>query len=175
MIGNLLRALSVAGLVCSGAAGAADGFGSVRCGADIPKALIGQTMSDERVVVIEGRHKDLGLEDLGGSEISDRLFLISWRICGDEYALLEDKNRVRDVLRVPRHSKASPAFIGSCQIHGKESPDTVIAVLKDDPGAERLSAVAAWKIDEKAASFIKLEAEELRCPRDGVITSDGGH
>ena len=59
---------------------ASDGFGSVHCGADIPKALIGQTTSDERVVVIEKRHADLGLKDLGGSEISDRLFLASWRI-----------------------------------------------------------------------------------------------
>jgi hypothetical protein len=32
-------------------------------------------MSNERVVVVEGRHKELGLKDLGGSEISDRLFL----------------------------------------------------------------------------------------------------
>jgi hypothetical protein len=71
----------------------ADGFDSVRCGSDVPKALLGRTMPNERVIVIEERHKDLGLK-----EISDRLFLISWRICEEEYVLLEDQGVVRDVL-----------------------------------------------------------------------------
>jgi hypothetical protein len=68
----------------------ADGFDSVRCGADVRKALLGTKMTNEKVTVIEERHKDLELKDLGGTEISNRLFLISWRICGDEYALLEE-------------------------------------------------------------------------------------
>ena len=68
-------------------------------------------MPNERVVVIEERHKDLGLKDLGGTEISDRLFLISWRICGEEYALLEDQGVVRDVLKFPKHSKDSPNLL----------------------------------------------------------------
>jgi hypothetical protein len=93
----------------------ADGFDSVRCGSDVRKALLGRTMPNEKVVVIEERHKELGLKDLGGTEISDRLFLISWRICGDEYVLLEDQGVVRDVLKFPKHSKDSPQFIGSCQ------------------------------------------------------------
>jgi hypothetical protein len=61
--------------LCCGTAYALDGFETVRCGTDIPKSLIGKRMSNERVVVVEGRHKELGLKDLGGSEISDRLFL----------------------------------------------------------------------------------------------------
>src|SRR5438067_10666422 len=88
-------------LFCGSVARASDGFSAVRCGSDIAKALIGRTMSNERVVVVEERHKNLGLKDLGGSEISERLFLISWRICGDEYALLEEKDVVRDVLKLP--------------------------------------------------------------------------
>jgi hypothetical protein len=131
-------------------------------------------MSNERVVVIEQRHKDLALQDLGGSEISDRLFLTSWRICGDEYALLEEKNVVRDVLKFPQHSKASPEFIGSCQIDGKKVSDTIIAVLRNEKGAESLSATAAWKIDAKVTGFVALRTDGLRCPRDGVITVDGG-
>ncbi len=161
-------------LFCGNASCASDGFGAVRCGSDIPKALIGQTMSNERVVVIEGRHKDLGLKDLGGSEISERLFLISWQICGDEYALLEEKSVVRDVLKFPRHSKDSPEFIGSCQINGNDVPDAIIAVLRNEKGTEILSATAAWKIDEKRARFVKIPTEGLRCPRDGVVTADEG-
>jgi hypothetical protein len=34
--------------------------------------------------------------------------------------------------------------------------------------------VSAWKIDEKQMKFIELKPEGLRCPRDGIITADGG-
>lgn len=171
---NVIGFLSVAFLFCGHASYAADGFSAVRCGSDVPKALIGRTMSNERVAVIEGRHKDLGLHDLGGSEISDRLFLISWQICGDEYALLEERDVVRDVLKFPQHSKESPGFVGSCQWNGKETSDTIIAVLRNESGAESLSATAAWKIDGRRTRFVALSTEGLRCPRDGVITVDGG-
>src|SRR6266852_5440292 len=140
---TVLRILATASFFCGNASLASDGFGSVRCGSDVPKALIGRSMSDERVAAIEERHRDLGLRDLGGSEISDRLFLASWQICGDEYALLEEKSVVRDVLKVPPHSKDSPEFIGSCQMNGNEASGSIIAVLRNEKGAERLSATAA--------------------------------
>ena len=95
-------------LFCGSSICNADGFDSIRCGSDVRKALLGSTMTNEKVSVIEERHKDLGLKDLGGTEISDRLFLIPWRICGEEYALLEDQGVVRDVLKFPKHSKDSP-------------------------------------------------------------------
>jgi hypothetical protein len=152
----------------------ADGFDSVRCGSDVRKALLGRTMRNERTVVIEERHKDLGLKDLGGTEISDRLFLISWRICGDEYVLLEDHDVVRDVLKFPKYSKDSPQFIGSYELNGHNVPGTAIGVLKNEAGVEMLPVVIAWKIDDKQMKFVKLQAEGLRCSRDGIITSDGG-
>jgi hypothetical protein len=152
----------------------ADGFDSVRCGSDVRKALLGRTMPNEKVVVIEERHKELGLKDLGGTEISDRLFLISWRICEDEYVLLEDQGVVRDVLKFPKHSKDSPQFIGSCQLNGHGVPGTAIGVLKNENDGEILPAVIAWKIDEKQTKFLELQTEGLRCSRDGIITADGG-
>ena len=162
-------------LFCMTSIYGADGFDSVRCGSDVRKALLGRTMSNERVVVIQERHKDLGLQDLGGSEISDRIFLISWQICGEEYVLLEDqKNIVRGVLKFPKHSKDSPEFIGSCQLNGHDLPGTAIGVLKDEAGAELLPATTAWKIDDKQVKFVKLQTEGLRCSRDRINTSDGG-
>jgi hypothetical protein len=152
----------------------ADGFDSVRCGSDVRKVLVDRTMPNEKVVLIEERHKDLGLKDLGGTEISDRLFLISWRICGEEYALLEDRGVVRDVLKFPKHSKDSPEFIGACQLNGHDVPGTAIGVLKNENGVEILPAVIAWKIDDKQMKFVKLQTEGLRCSRDGIITADGG-
>ena len=161
-------------LVCGSSVSAADGFDSVHCGSDLRKALIGHKMSNEPVAVLEERHKDLGLKDLGASEISDRLSAISWRICDEEYVLLEDKNVVRDVLKFPKHSKDSPQFVGSCESNGQKVPGTAIGVLKNENGVEMLSALAAWKIDEKQNKFVELQTEGLRCSRDGIITADGG-
>jgi hypothetical protein len=161
-------------LFCMSSVYGADGFESVRCGSDIPKALIGRKTSNERVVVIEARHKDLGLTDLGAEEISDRLNLITWLICGEEYAVLEDGDVIRDALKVPKHSKKAPEFIGSCQLNGKDLPDYAIGVLKNEDGAQMLSVVSAWKIDEKQKKFVELKTEGLRCSRDGIITEDGG-
>ena len=152
----------------------ADGFDSVRCGSDIRKALLDRTMPNQKIVVIEERHKELGLKDLGATEISDRLFLISWLICGEEYVLLEDRDVVRDVLKFPKHSKDSPQFIGSCQLNGHHVPGTAIGVLKNENGIEMLPAVIAWKIDDKQKKFVMLQREGLRCSRDGIITADGG-
>src|SRR6266478_5111026 len=164
----------VIALFCMGSIYGADGFDSVRCGSDVRKALLGHIMSNETIVVLEQRHKDLGLKDVGASEISDRLNVISWRICGEEYVLLEDKDVVRDILKFPKHSKDSPAFIGSCQLNGHDVPGSAIGVLKNGHGVEMLPAVIAWKIDDKQMKFVKLQTEGLRCSRNGIITADGG-
>ena len=161
-------------LFCISSIRGADGFDSVRCGSDVGKALLFQTMSNEKVSVLEARHKDLGLKDLGSTEISDRLSLISWRICGEEYVLLEEKDVVRDVLKFPKHSKDLPQFIGSCQLNGHDLPGIAIGVLKNEDGAQLLPAILAWKIDDKQVNFVKLQTEGLRCSRDGIITADGG-
>jgi hypothetical protein len=152
----------------------ADGFDSIRCGSDVRKALLGRKMSNGKIVAIEERHKDLRLKDLGASEISDRLSVISWKICGEEYVLLEDKDVVPDILKFPKHSKDSPAFIGSCQLNGHDVPGTALGVLKNENGVQILPAVSAWKIDDKEMKFIELKTEGLRCSRDGIITADGG-
>jgi hypothetical protein len=162
-------------LFCAVAASPRDGFSGVTCGSDIPKALIGRVMPNERVAVTESRHKDLGLKDLGGTEISDRLFCASWRICGNEYMWLQDShNVVRDVLTFPEHSKRWPEFIGECQNNGKKVSGQIVAILDNEEGKDTLSAKVAWKIDEKGAKFIKVPTDGLRCPRDGIITTDGG-
>ena len=164
----------VIALFCMSSVYGADGFDSVRCGSDVRKALLGHTMSNETIVVLEESHKELGLKDVGGAEISDRLNVISWLICGEEYVLLEDKDVVRDVLKFPKHSKDSPAFIGSCQSNGHDVPGTAIGVLKNENSVAILPAVSAWKIDDKQMKFVELKTEGLRCSRDGIITADGG-
>jgi hypothetical protein len=156
---------------------AADEFDTIKCGADVPKAMVEKSSSNERVVVIEARHSNLGLKDLGGIEISDRLFLISWRICGSEYAVLlnTEKHLVRDVLPVPAHSLYSPqSFVEGCQVTSKEIP-AVIAILDNSQGQKpkgyfdkiMLPAKIAWKIDERQERFVPMPTQGLSCAVSG--------
>jgi hypothetical protein len=157
---------------------AADGFDSVRCNAPVPAALIGKHMSNEPVMATESRHKAIALKDLGASEINDHLNAISWMICGAEYMLLQDgKDIVRDVLPFPTHSRAAPEFLGTCQVNGKDTPEQITAVLDntgEHAGKPQLPATHAWRIDEGHAKFVPMATAGLACPRDGIITADGG-
>ena len=87
---------------------------------------------------------------------------------------MEDESFVRDVLKVPPHSKTSPFFIGSCELNGKENKDILVAILDNEKetGASALAAKVAWKIDQKKMKFVSIPVEGLRCPRTGVSTSD---
>jgi hypothetical protein len=155
---------------------AADGFESVRCGSDVRKALIGRKTSNEPVVKIEARHKDIALKHMGADIISDdeRLNLVFWQICGEEYATLEDGDVVKDALKFPKHSKDTPQFDGACQLNGKDLPYYAVGVLKNEEGSKMLQAVGAWMIDEKQKKFVPLQTEGLRCGREGIISADGG-
>jgi hypothetical protein len=174
-------------LICSEAE-ARDAFDAIKCGIDIPKTLIGKTMMDGKIVAIEGRHKNIGLVDLGADEISDRLQMVSWRICGSDYNILVDGNDIiHDVLPFPDHSRSTPEFGGICHIDGKDAPQSIVALLDNKTGFDAniehhyspgdgtyLSALAAWGIDEKRAKFVKIPVEGLRCPRSGINSVDGG-
>ena len=168
--------LLVTGLLVSNTFGGSDGFDSIKCGSDIAKALIGKRLSNEPVEALEKRHRDLGLKDLGAEEISYRLNGIFWLICGSEYLVLEDGSIVKDVLKIPPHSKTSPQFLGMCEMNGKESKDIVVAILDNEKetGADKLPAKVAWKIDQTKMKFVPIPVEGLRCPRSGVATSDSG-
>ncbi len=158
-----------------GHAAFADEFQKVKCGADIPKALIGQRSSNGPVVVTEKKYAALGLKHMGADEISDRLNSINWMICGAEYMVLsERRGSITDAVPFPEHSKEKPAFSGLCQSGGKDLPDIFVAVLDGAPKTDLLPVVTAWKIDKKRAKFIKVPSADLFCPRSGIYTVDGG-
>ena len=179
---NKAQVTSIIALLLCASAWGQDEFSGIKCDTDIPRALIGKRFVNGRVVVIEAAHKDIGLKDLGGTEISERLFLISWRICGAEYQLLENtrSRMIRDVLAFPTHSRSSPEAIGGCQIDGRDSPDTIVAVLDNSGGYDMmhssrlLNAISAWKIDETRERFQLLTASRLACPAQTAVTLDGG-
>lgn len=166
--------LASVGFACAGPA-LADEFRNVKCGADVPKAMIGQRSANERIVVIEARYRSLGLKHLGADQTSDRLSSISWLICGSEYLVLVDrKGLVRDAIPFPAHSKKSPAFSSYCRLNGKDLPDIFVGVLNAEAAGDQLPALAVWKIDLKSAKFVKASTDGLRCPRSAIYTVDGG-
>ncbi len=180
-----LKVTFLIAVILGGKAWGHDEFAGVRCGSDIPKALIGKQTEDQRVVVTEASHRDIGLSDLGGSEISNRLFLESWLICGSEFELLVNtrSDTIRDVLAFPEHSKSSPMTLGPCQIKGRLIPEAVVAILDNSAGYDLrkgqsektlLKGTAAWKIDEVRERFKTLPTKDLVCTLGGVVTSDGG-
>lgn len=158
-----------------GQAAIADQFQKVQCGADIPKALIGQRSANERIVVLESRKRKLGLKHLGADEISSQLSSINYLICGSEFVLLEDrKGLVRDAIAFPAHSRKSPAFSGACQANGRDLPGYYIGVLNGEVAGDMLPVLSAWKIDEKNAKLVKAPGESMRCSRRLIYTVDGG-
>ncbi|MGQ0685538.1 hypothetical protein [Bradyrhizobium sp.] len=157
-----------------GPAAVADEFRNVKCGSDIPKAMVGQRSSTDKVVKIEAKYRALGLKHLGADEISASLSSINYLICGAEFVLLLDrKDIVRDVIAFPAHSRQSPAFSGTCRAGGRDLPDVFIGVLDGASGGDMLPVLSAWKIDQKSARFVRAP-EGLRCPRSSIFTVDGG-
>lgn len=171
-------------LLCSEAL-AQDQFQGIKCGIDISKALVGKKTSNQPVAAIQQLHKDLSLKNLGGSEISDHLFLESWSICGTEFELLATSGSglIRDALSFPAHSTTAPEFIGECQINGKKLSGTVVALLDNSAGYKAkdslqsntmLKAKSAWKIDEAQQRFQTQSIGGLSCPIADIVTADGG-
>ena len=153
----------------------ADEFQNLKCGTDIAKALIGKHSSKGPLVKSEKKYRALGLKGLGADEIADGLSSVNWLICGAEYVELIDRpGMVRDALAFPPHSKTAPAFSGICQAKGHDLPDIIMAVLDGSTAADPLPVKTAWKIDQKGVKFVSIPGEGILCPRDGIITADGG-
>ena len=150
-----------------------DGFGGVTCGGDVAKALVGKKLSNEADSVVENRHKNLALKDLGGDEISDAIFLSTWTICGSDYFLTLKRGVVSDVLKLPAHSGAEKAFDGDCTKGKTPVPGVIVGILVDQPGSDALPAKSAWKLDGETGKFTSIPAEGLTCARHGIIFPDG--
>lgn len=183
--GHAVRVVLLLLVIVGGRAWAADEFQGISCGADVPKALIGKKDSNDPAATVEQRHQDLKLKNLGGSDVSDNLFLASWQLCGKEYELLINTKSglIRDVLPFPEHSKKSPMFIGTCHAGVTDVRGTTVAVLNNGAGHDArddklartmLKATAAWKIDAPREKFVPLPIDNLQCPLGGVVTQDGG-
>jgi len=151
-----------------------DGFGSITCGGDIPKALVGKKLSNEPDSAVESRHKNLVLKDLGGDEINDDIFLSTWSICGNDYMLTLTRGVVSDVLKIPAHAGTEKEFDGDCTKDKTPVPGIIVGILVDQPGSDALPAKTAWKLDEKTGKFTSISPDGLTCARHDILFPDGG-
>ena len=147
------------------AAPAPKSFDGLACPMDLEKALVGRDMPNEPVAKTEARNKGLDLKNLGGYEITDELFLAFWRVCGDEFALLQQGDRIKAALKLGKHGEGSEAMI--CHPKDASKNDVYVAA----PGAKKtkagITADRAWRIDAKSASFAPLVTGPLECaPED---------
>jgi hypothetical protein len=156
-----------------GQASFADEFQGVKCGADIPKAMIGKRSFNGPAVELEKKYSALGLKNLGGDEISEALSSVNILVCGSEYVeLIDRRGTVRDALPLPPHSKSAPAFSGMCRLNGKDRPDVIVAVLDGAASSDLLPVKTAWKIDQKQAKFVPVSGEGMLCPKSGISSAD---
>ncbi|HXE23162.1 MAG TPA: hypothetical protein VN617_12625 [Rhodoferax sp.] len=154
---------------CPVAQARAKGFAGLQCGANIPKLLIGRTMPNERVVVTERRYRNLGLKDLGATELDAGSNAIWWSICGAELVELEDSHSVvRDVLSFDSVPSKALLFEGGCTVNHQLLRNEVIAVLTDQAGHAMLAATKAWTIDAAKGRFMPQGTTALLCPRSGA-------
>lgn len=170
-------------LMAAGPARAADVFDAVKCGGDIPGALVGKTIPNTPVVRLEARHKAIALEIAGSFGLDNGFSITSLRICGTDYALLTD-SRIRDAVALPALSWTTPDLIGTCMKGGKPLPATVLAVLDNPEGLRKtrtprdqatlLSATVAWKIDGVRGRFVKLDVGGLSCPISDMMDQQSG-
>jgi len=140
-------------------------FDGITCQSNISVALIGRAMPNERVMVIEERYKNIGLEDLGAFGMEpqgDPWTLISWLICGREYALLEKNHIVKDVLESPFVGSYRSQIV-SCSVNGSKIPETAVVFINPEVTKWPMTAKNAWLIDDNAVKFVSIVGNEIIC------------
>lgn len=183
----MTRSIVVLGIVAAllpavGRARAADVFDAVRCGGDIPRALVGKTVPNTPIGRLEARHAAIDLEVIGSFGLDNGFSITSFRICGTPYSLLVDR-RIRDAVALPPLSWTTPDLIGTCVRQGKPLPGTVMAILDNPQGLRKtgtprdqatfLPASRAWAIDEARARFVPLDVDGLTCPLGHMMDQTG--
>lgn len=143
----------------------ADEFDSIKCNADVPKAVVGKKSLNGTVNSLERKHKDIGLKDLGADGLAEDPYMtISWLICGNEYIFLVDnktnKGLITDVIEIPKElSKFPRALPGShCVQQSKKVSDDVYAILNKARKAKK-----AWRIDQGQMKFVSIPVTDFSC------------
>lgn len=142
----------------------ADEFKGIHCGDDIAKKLTGRKSTNERVVVIEKRHKDIGLLDLGAFMGSgEAVTYITWRICDSLYTFLIKGDAIKDVYKHPPKDSGSFDFMGPCRHGSDKSSDYYVGVLNGPKSDSLVSPVQLSLINEAILKFEPQSPANFKC------------
>jgi hypothetical protein len=154
-------------------ASAADEFESVRCGADVVKAVVGRKMSRTTVSALESAHKDLGLKNLGGDGMpEDPYSLVEWQLCQSVVVFLVDhrsrRGVITDAVVLPDDLKDLPQALpgADCQRQGKLAEQELFVLLDKGPRTARAPARKAWRIDLTSMKFVGVASDGLSCAQE---------
>jgi hypothetical protein len=149
---------------------AADEFTGLKCGDNIAQKLIGRKSKNERVVVIEERHKDLGLKDLGASMGDDEsISYITWQICDSRYAFIMKDGRIKDVYKFPATDSGNLEFMGPCKVGVETTPEYYVGILQGSGSDSLLTPIALSKISEQTLKFEPESPNKFKCYRANEI------
>ena len=140
-------------------------------GSAIAKELLGRTMPNGRVSVIESRYRHLSLANQGafGLEIEgDPWTLVSWGICGREHVILERNGVVRDVLVAPAEAAQSKSVIVSCSVDGVQAMKTAVVFSPADGWRAPSMVSRVWLIDDQEVRFVERSGAGIRCTELGA-------
>jgi hypothetical protein len=140
-------------------------------GSAIAKELLGRTMPNGRVSVIESRYRHLSLANQGafGLEIEgDPWTLVSWRICGREHVILERNGVVKDVLVAPAEAAQSKSVIVSCSVDGVQVMKTAVVFSPADGWHAPSMVSRVWLIDDQEVRFVERSGAGIRCTELGA-------
>lgn len=163
--------LFVVGLTAPARPQSAQSFDSLTCRSAIAKELLGRTMPNGRVSVIESRYRHLSLANQGafGLEIEgDPWTLVSWKICGREHVILERNGVVRDVLVAPAEAAQSKSVIVSCSVDGVQAMKTAVVFSPADGWRAPSMVSRVWLIDDQEVRFVERSGAGIRCTELGA-------
>ena len=139
-------------------------FDNLTCQSNIEQELTSRQMPNDPVAKLEARYKALKLQDEGADEVGSQLNVIFWKICDDQYVLLQKKDRVQAVLKIPEQYRANGPVINCVPLNKAKKGYYIGVPGKLDGKINRPEA--AWLLDEKQMKFVPAEPASLQCERD---------
>lgn len=133
------------------------GFAGIRCDSKITQALVGRQMENEPVQDIEKKYRQLNLQDIGADQINDQWSLITWKICGRFFVLLQRDDDVEDVIQLPPVTSEETPVLLTCRAGSKKLQNVL-------PLKRKGKILKAWQVDLHAKKLNPLVTTDLSCP-----------
>jgi hypothetical protein len=172
MLRRLLVILSIATSIPA-PAWASSAFSDLRCGADIPKALIGKKLEPSKPTSkTEEENKSIDLKFLSGDGADGEAYSLGyWRICGKEYVLLSSAKApavIQAVIEFPeRSTDETDVMAGECSYNGNFRVIGIATALAKDAGykegGDSVLVTKAWEISLSKMKFQPVPGARVHC------------